>query len=174
MRALVVFESLWGDVERIARAIADVLEETMIVEVVITDSAPSDIDGFDLLVVGAPTHRQSMSRPATREEAHRVYGAPHVLNRGVREWLYDLSVPHTKATALAFSTALDEPRLPGSAAKAIRYELRSLGLDTPVKAETFRVAAFEGPLLDGELERAVAWIRSAIASDAASGASTES
>ena len=145
----------------------------MIVETVITDSAPSDIDGFDLVVVGAPTHRQSMSRPATREEAQSAYGAPYVPDRGVREWLYDLQEPHTKAIGLAFDTRLNEPRLPGSAGKAIRYELRSLGLDTPVKAETFRVATYGGPLLDDELERAVAWIRAVVAGPAAQIRSTE-
>jgi len=46
---------------------------------------------------------------------------------------------------------------PRSAAKAARHELRSLGFDTSATARTFRVHGYEGPLLDGELDRARAW-----------------
>ena len=114
-----------------------------------------------------------MSRPATREEAQDKYGAPYMSSRGIREWLYDLQAPHTRAVGLAFDTRLNEPRLQGSAAKAIRYELRSLGLDTPIKAETFRVHAFVGPLIEGETERAVEWIRAAVASGLTQAANNE-
>lgn len=158
MRALVVYESLWGNTEQVARAIAAELSETMQVEIVDSDSAPTSVDGVELVVVGAPTHAFSMSRPATRDEARSKHGAPHVPTRGIREWLGDLQKPQTPVTALAFDTRVDRPRLPGSAAKAIRSELRSLGCATPIKAETFRVHGYSGPLLDGEIERAAHWI----------------
>ena len=135
MRALVVYETLWGDPEQVARAVAAELESTMTVEVVDSDSAPASVDGFDLLVVGAPTHAFSMSRPSTREQAGKQRNAPHVPTRGIREWLETLSRPDAAITALTFDTRVNAPRLPGSAAKVIRHELRSLGFDTPVKAQ---------------------------------------
>jgi hypothetical protein len=61
--------------------------------------------------------------------------------------------------AVAFDTRVNTPRLPGSAAKAARHELRSLGFDVGTKAKTFRVHGYEGPLIDGELERAAKWAR---------------
>ena len=64
---------------------------------------------------------------------------------------------------LAFDTRVDKPRMPGSAAKAAKHDLRSLGFGTTVKQETFRVHGYEGPLLDGELERASAWADEVIA-----------
>lgn len=160
MRALIVYESLWGNTEQIARAIGKELEATLTVEVVDSDSAPASVDGVDLLVVGAPTHAFSLSRPATREEARTARNAPHVPTNGIREWLHTLSRTDAAITAVAFDTRVDTPRLPGSAAKAIRHELRSLGFDTAAKSKSFRVHGYEGPLIDGETDRAVAWIRS--------------
>ena len=66
MRALVVYESLWGNTEALARAIADTLSSRGTIDVFDSDAAPSSTDGYDLVVVGAPTHAFSMSRPATR------------------------------------------------------------------------------------------------------------
>jgi hypothetical protein len=159
MRALVVYESLWGNTEKIARAIAHELEQAIDVEVVDSDHAPSDLNGYDLVAIGGPTHAFSMSRPATREGALRNNGAPHAPQRGLREWLEQLLPIPIPVPAVAFDTRVELPRLPGSAAKAARHEMRSLGFDVTRKAESFRVHGYEGPLVDGELERAVAWAR---------------
>ncbi len=159
MRALIVYESLWGNTEGVARAIAEQLQTAMTVEVVDADAAPTNIDGFDLVLVGGPTHAFSMSRPTTRENAVSQHGAPWAPARGIREWLGVLEhAPHgTKAAT--FDTRVDRPRLPGSAARAAKQELRSLGFDIVVKQETFRVHDYEGPLIDGELERAGQWAK---------------
>ncbi|MCP2031050.1 hypothetical protein L1277_001141 [Okibacterium sp. HSC-33S16] len=158
MRALVVYESLWGNTGQVARAIADRLGSTATVDVVDSDAAPATVDGYDLVVVGGPTHAFSMTRPATRAEAVTKHAAPHQPARGIREWLDQLERPSTPIAAIAFDTRVDSPRLPGSAAKAMRHELRSLGFETMVKQETFRVHGYEGPLLDGELARAAGWV----------------
>ncbi len=157
MRTLVVYESLWGNTEKVARAIADGLRESGTVDVVDSDAAPDGISGYDLLVAGGPTHAFSMTRSATRDEAVTTRHAPHRVERGLREWLAQLERPASPIPAVTFDTRVDSPRLPGSAAKAARHELRSLGFDTSATARTFRVHGYEGPLLDGELDRARAW-----------------
>jgi flavodoxin len=162
MRALIVYESIWGNSEQVARAIAAALEPDMSVEVVNAETAPESVAGYDLVVIGGPTHAFSMSRPTTRQSAVDQQNAPKLVTKGIREWLDGLE-PVTGVTALAFDTRIDSPRLPGSAAKAARHELRSHGFDVPVKAMTFRVAGTEGPLIDGELERAAAWARESVA-----------
>lgn len=159
MRAIVVYESLWGNTEKVARAVAQALEPSLQVEVVDTDAAPTDLEGYDLVVVGGPTHAFSMTRPATREGAVKSSGAPRAPKRGIREWLSDVTPVNREIPAAAFDTRIDSPRMPGSAAKAARHELRSLGFDVTTKAETFRVHGTEGPLIDGEFERAAAWAR---------------
>ena len=157
MRALVVYESLWGNTEKVARAVAETLTGIGTVDVVESDSAPTSVEGYDLVMVGGPMHAFSMTRAATRTEAVTAHTAPHLPGRGIREWLSELDTPAPPIPAAAFDTRVDKPRLPGSAAKSARHELRSLGFETSVKAETFRVQGYEGPLLDGELDRARAW-----------------
>lgn len=159
MRALVVYESLWGNTEKVARAIAAELQKTMEVVVNDTDTAPGSVDGFDLVLVGGPTHALSMSRASTRADAVTSRHAPQHPGRGIREWFNDLSPAPEGTRGASFDTRLDSPRLPGSAAKAAKHELRSLGFTVIVKPETFRVHGGEGPLVDGELERAAEWAR---------------
>lgn len=159
MRAVVVYESLWGNTEKVARAVAGELGRTMTVGVFDAESAPESVEGYDLVVVGGPTHGFSMSRPSTRESAVTQNGAPRAPARGIREWLAQLPHLASPIRAVAFDTRVDKPRLPGSAAKAARHELRSLGFDVALKARSFRVHGYEGPLIDGELGRAVEWAR---------------
>jgi hypothetical protein len=159
MRALVVYETLWGNTGRIAEAVAAELEKTMAVDLMDSDSAPSSTEGYDLVVVGGPTHAFSMSRPRTRHGAVEQNGAPHNPSRGIREWLDALHPTASPVPAGTFDTRVDTPRLPGSAAKAARHELRSLGFDVSTKAKSFRVHGYEGPLINGEVERAAEWAR---------------
>ena len=157
MRALVVYESLWGNTEKVARTIGARLAPGADVEVLDSDAAPVSVEGYGLLVVGGPTHAFSMSRAATRADAVTSHAAPHEPARGIREWLSQLERSSDGIPAAAFDTRVDKPRLPGSAAKAARHELRSLGFNTSLKQQTFRVHGYEGPLLDGETERAALW-----------------
>lgn len=157
MRALVVYESLWGNTEQVARAVAAELAGLGSVDVMTSDAAPGTVDGYDLVVVGGPTHAFSMTRASTRADAVKSRFAPFQPTRGIREWLHDLDRPTTSIPAIAFDTRVDKPRLPGSAAKSAKHELHSLGFDTSVQQETFRVHGYEGPLLDGEIDRAHAW-----------------
>ncbi len=144
---------------------AEELAKTGSVEVVDVDAAPDAVDGFDLVVVGGPTHGFSMTRPSTRAGAVSQNGAPHAPARGIREWLGGLAHVSTPVMAVAFDTRVDSPRLPGSAAKAARHELRSLGFSVgAVKPKSFRVHGYEGPLVDGELDRATEWARSLVTS----------
>lgn len=160
MRALVVYESMWGNTEKVARAVAHGIEDACAVEVLdVSADVPQELAGFDLLVVGGPTHAFSMSRPSTREDAV-TKGAPagHE-GRGIREWLDGL--PESHLPVATFDTRVGKVKhLPGSAAKKAAKEVRRHHLGRVVDTESFYVDDLEGPLLDGELERAEAWGRS--------------
>jgi hypothetical protein len=159
VRAIVVYESIWGNTEQVARAVATELESSMTVELFDTDSAPDLLDAYDLVVVGGPTHAFSMSRPATRETAVSTRGADRAPARGIREWIEAAgSTPRDIAVAV-FDTRVETPRVPGSAAEIARRALGAHGFNTTVDAESFRVHGYEGPLVDGELERATLWAR---------------
>jgi hypothetical protein len=157
-RALVVFESMFGNTEAVAQAVADGLSSVMDAHVADVALAPSALDDIDLLVVGAPTHAFGLSRPRTRADA--VRRGAHVdaaRGKGVREWIAMIDRSSVGATiATAFDTRVRSPRLPGSAARAARRRLRRLGFRV-LPTSSFWVTGTPGPLAEGELERAHRW-----------------
>jgi hypothetical protein len=63
MHALVVYESMFGDTEQVAHAIAEGVGTRAVVRVVAIGDAPTPVpDTVDLVVVGGPTHAFGMSR----------------------------------------------------------------------------------------------------------------
>lgn len=156
MRALVVYESMFGNTQKIAEAIAGGLALTMTTDIVEAGSAGRSLAGVDLLVVGGPTHAFGMSRESTRESAHdRTSGTVVSKAGGIREWIAALDADGTPFAT--FDTKVERPRLPGSAAHAARRHLRRRGLRPVAAATSFHVTGMEGPLADGEEERARRW-----------------
>ena len=162
-RALVVYESLFGGTEQIARAIATGLERSLDVRVGSVEQLPaSDVGHADLLVLGGPTHAHSMSLPATRaeaiawthDEARHLTLAPGTHSIGVREWLDDLAVVSRFA---AFDTRASIPRLlSGAASHAIARALAKRGGVAITEPESFLVDSANA-LADNEVQRAIAW-----------------
>ncbi|BBH69955.1 hypothetical protein ACTI_66400 [Actinoplanes sp. OR16] len=68
MKALVVYESMFGNTEAVARALAEGLGESLDVIVADVQDRPA-VGDADVLVAGAPTHAFSLSRPSTRADA---------------------------------------------------------------------------------------------------------
>ena len=157
MKALVVYESMFGNTEAIARAVADRLSEAF--EVTLSDvRAMPPAHDVDLLVVGAPTHALSLSRPSTREEAIRQGAEQGLASRGMREWLDGLPIDLHRLPYAAFDTRVSRVRrLPGSAARSASRILRRHEGVPVVAAESFFVDDVRGPLGEEELERARAW-----------------
>ncbi|HET8600984.1 MAG TPA: flavodoxin domain-containing protein [Segeticoccus sp.] len=164
--ALVVYESMWGNTAQVARAIAKGLSEMMDVDVVDVHEAPAEPTAdVSLVVAGGPTHAFSMSRPKTRADAVRQ-GAPEPdVDLGIREWLEALPSGDHPQTLATFDTRVDKVRhLPGSAARSAAKTARRRGYHATAYAQSFYVRDMEGPLLDGELDRATAWGRQLAAS----------
>lgn len=162
MHAMVVYETVWGNTEQLAREIAEGIGADT-VDVVDAASAPPAIeDDIDLLVVGGPTHAFSMSTASTRESA-RQQGATRIPAGGIREWIERLSTPTSSVPVATFDTRVVSPRLPGSASKKAMKKLVALGFRPAVKPETFGVHGYSGPVADGELERARQWGRTVAA-----------
>lgn len=160
MRALVVYETMWGNTGEIAASIADGIrtqrgvEDVQLVEAAqAAEEIPAHVD---LVVVGGPTHAFSMSKSSTRDSA-RQQGATANPERGIREWIEGLTTPPSPLMVATFDTRTVAPRLPGSAAKKALKKLVALGFRPAVKPESFGVHGYSGPLADGELERAREW-----------------
>jgi hypothetical protein len=162
MRALVVFESMFGNTQSVARAVAEGLSSHVSVDLVEVGAAPPVIgEDVELLVVGGPTLAFGMSRPGTRQGAAKQ--APQGLvskGIGLREWLPAQRGGSGRVSVAAFDTRFGKPRwLVGSAARAAERRLRRLGFAVLAPSESFFVKATSGPLLDGERERALEWGR---------------
>ncbi|MEV4077556.1 flavodoxin family protein [Nonomuraea fuscirosea] len=166
MDALVVYESMFGNTEEIAKAIAEGISTRLRTEVAEAGRAPGAVGAeVGLLVVGGPTHAFAMSRASTRRSAAQQATRPLVsAGNGVREWLATLRTSSAGLRSAAFDTRVAKPRLPGSAARGIARRLRRLGVRVLVPAQSFYVLGTEGPLVEGELERARKWGESLAAS----------
>lgn len=162
-RALVVYESFFGNTEEVARAVARGLELGGLSASVV-DAASADhshLERYDVLVVGAPTHAFALSRPATRQSAAEQGGSTRYKSRGMREWLSCLPFPERRRLAAAFDTRAHAVRhLPVSAAASAGHLLKQRGYRLLDRPRGFVVQALEGPLEPHETERAVEWGRS--------------
>ena len=70
MRAVIVYESMFGNTHAIADAVGKGLEPMLEVVVVpLAEAGRERLGDADLLVVGGPTHFHGMSRPRTRKWA---------------------------------------------------------------------------------------------------------
>jgi len=165
MDAVVVYESMFGNSERVARAVAEGLGERVGVTVLDVDdpaAAPEGLQDADLLVAGGPTHAFGMTRPATRADAvQRATGDVSGRTRGLREWVESVPRQGDARLAATFDTRVTKVKpLPGSAARGAAKVLRRAGFRMLVAPASFYVGDVEGPLDDGELDRARAWGRS--------------
>ncbi|WP_454044363.1 flavodoxin domain-containing protein [Cellulosimicrobium sp. Marseille-Q8652] len=165
MDAVVVYESMYGNSERVARAVARGLADGVRVTVLDVDdpaAAPGALPGADLLVAGGPTHAFGMTRPATRADAvQRATGEVSRRTRGLREWVEALPRSADAGLAATFDTRVTKVKpLPGSAARGAAKVLRRAGFRMLTPPASFYVGDVEGPLDEGELDRAESWGRS--------------
>lgn len=162
MRAVVVYESMYGNTRQVAEAIAEGFGSTDTVVLPVATADASAIEGAELLVVGAPTHAFGLSRPKTRaaaaDAAHKQGSGlvlePGATGPGVREWLASLAPPTTRLAA--FDTRMTGAGMLGRAGRTMRRTLRRRGMELVVPAESFLVGK-NNRLRPGELERARRW-----------------
>jgi len=181
LQALVVYESMFGNTEQVAGAVARGLQlegvDTGLVE---ARSAPTRLSSdLDLLVVGGPTHAFSMSRSSTRADAVGRGAAHERAELGIREWLGSLQLAAGRRPGLAaFDTRVTRVRrIPQAAGPSASRLGRHRGLQRFARPMGFLVEDTKGPLVEHELEHAVAWGRSlgvALVNRAAAGAGSTS
>jgi flavodoxin len=136
MRIQVIYDSKFGNTERIARAIAEAFGPDARVDVV-GDGGKIE-SGISMLVVGGPTQAHGTS-PAMRDFLDQV---PKLAGMAVA----------------AFDTRLTWPKLlSGAASDRIAKALTKRGGHLVAPPESFLVSGGEGPLVEGELDRAKAW-----------------
>ena len=164
MKAVIVYESMYGNTHAIADHIGEGLRSSMEVATVTPGPAVGALlADADLVVVGGPTHVHGMTSKKSREAAvdavekrDDVELDPTVPEEGLRDWFHDL--PKASGTpSAAFDTRIDAaPALTGRASKGIARRLHKHGFEVVVDPESFLVDKHD-QLLEGEVERARAW-----------------
>lgn len=180
MRALVVYESMYGNTHTVAVNIAAGLSAKHDVTLVpVTRATPELVAAADLLVVGGPTHMHGMSSPSSRrlaadtarKEGSELTMDPDADGPGVRGWLNGLGSQGMPGRlgrldrlgsghdtlAVAFDTRFDGvPLLTGRASRGISRLLARHGYRLFAASESF-VVSKQTTLLDGEAARARSW-----------------
>ena len=144
MKTLVVYDSVYGNTETIARAIAEAIPGE--VQVLRVGQVQAEVlETVDLLVIGSPTHG-ALPTDAAQALVDRI-GPP----------------PHEGARVATFDTRLTWRFLEkwgGFAAPKMADMLRSKGWTIAGEPGGFFVKGLKkGPLKKGEVERASAWAR---------------
>ena len=142
MRVLIVYDSVYGNTEKIAKAIGGAI--TGEVKVLRVDEAnPSELKTIDLFIVGSPT-QGGRPTPAIRDFLNKV---PEPSLKGINVAAFDTRIP------------MKLVRVFGYAAGRIADNLKGKGGTLVASPEGFFVKGSKGPLREGELERAVGWAK---------------
>jgi flavodoxin len=138
VKALVVYDSAYGNTRQVAEAIVDALGPLQAEAVSVTEFEASALTEGDLLVVGSPINGWRPTPKITELLAALGDGR---LN-GVK--------------AAAFDTRV-RLFIHGDAAKKMTESLKTGGAEIISKPMAFYVKGSEGPLRSGELDKAAAW-----------------
>lgn len=149
MKALVVYDSVFGNTEKVAQAMAEALAcEARRVTAV----TPEQLAGLDALIVGSPTQAFQALKPVKAF----LKSIPAGSLKGVKVAAFDTRMDVKEvnnAVLTVFAKAF------GYAAEPIGKRLVQKGGTQAVLPEGFVVTGEKGPLRDGELERAAAWAK---------------
>jgi len=146
MKALIVYDSAYGNTEKIANSIgAEISSDVKVVHASKVDSP--DLESVELLIVGAPTYG----------------GRPTPPVKGFIDKLAENSLKGISVAA--FDTRLPQRwvRIFGFAAGKIAKSLKAKGGNLR-GSEGFFVVGGKGPLREGELERAASWAKQIVKS----------
>jgi flavodoxin len=158
MKALVVYDSVFGNTEQIAQAIGNALGSHEDVEILrVSNAKPEQLTGLKLLIVGSPTQK---FRP-TAAINNLLKRVPKNGLKGVKIAAFDTRLTMSdieKSPILSFFV-----RLFGYAAQPISDRLKKKGAELIIPPEGFLVEGTQGPLKEGELERAANWAKQIIA-----------
>jgi hypothetical protein len=164
MRALVVYESMYGNTHVVASNIADGLRaEHEVILVPVGEAIGELLAWADLVIVGGPTHMHRLSTVSSRRMAAQAAASqanglkldPGAGGLGLREWFGD--IPARRVLAATFDTRINgRPAFTGRASRSIRSLLKRHGYHVIAAPESFLVTS-RSALLGGEAARAHRW-----------------
>ncbi len=157
MKCLVVYDSYFGNTEKIARAVGDALSTSLEVEVVRISELKADaLAGLNVLIAGTPT------RGFRASDAFKAYmkEMPTTQLKNIKVAAFDTRIALEDMDNKAGHFFM---KIFGYAAGPLTEQLKAKGGQVIVPGEGFFVLDSEGPLKDGEIERAAAWAKTILA-----------
>jgi flavodoxin len=140
MKTLVVYDSMYGFTEKIAKAIGSGISgEVKVVR--FTEIKLSDIESADLLIIGSPTQGGRMLKPL-QEWLDKLQEA---ILKGKKVAVFDTRIPAAWVKIFSFAG----PKIAGV--------LKKKGANLIGEPQGFFVKAAKGPFVDGEEARAREW-----------------
>lgn len=149
LKVLVVYDTVYGNTAKIAEALIEGIGGNQESQLIKAQEASTDhFEDVDLLLVGSPTHAGTFIEPVKKFLA----GIPAGALKNVKAAAFDTSFDiQTQGAFLRFIM-----KTFGYAAPKIAKKLAEKGA-TVLATETFIVLETEGPLQEGEVERAKEW-----------------
>jgi flavodoxin len=151
MKYLVIYDSIFGNTEKIAQAIAGELSKTGHGSAIRVENANLEmLSGLDLLLAGSPT-RAFQPTPAVKDFLKSLPGS---VLKGMKAAAFDTRMDVKEVNNLILTVVAG---IFGYAAGTIAGLLKRKGtLVLPPEGDFF-VTGSEGPLHEGEMERAAQW-----------------
>jgi len=145
---LVIYDSIFGNTAKIAKAIGEALGDADVKKV--TEVTPPDLDDLKVLFVGSPTRGFN----PTPDIKNFLKGLNKGALNGIKAAAFDTRIPYENADPAFLRLMI---RWFGYADEKMIKQLSRAGADLAIDSEGFGVKDSEGPLIDGEIERAKAW-----------------
>ena len=153
MKILVVYDSVFGNTEKIAQAIGAALTpQGEVTTVRVSNVTLEQLTGLEFLIVGSPTRGFRPTEGITKFLKRLAINGL----KGVKVAAFDTRLASTDIQSALLRAFV---RIGGYAAKPIADQLKKCGGELVIPPEGFFVKASEGPLKEGELERAAAWVK---------------
>jgi flavodoxin len=152
MKALIVYDSVFGNTEKVAQAMGAALEgQAEVTAKRVGAVTAADLAGVDALLVGSPT-RKFTATPAIKDW---IKGLASGSLQGVKVAAFDTRVAVTEGPAILKFFV----KLFGYAAEPMAKSLIKKGGVQAMAPAGFIVEGSEGPMREGEFERAAAWAK---------------
>ena len=142
MRALIIYDSVYGNTEKLAKAIGNAISGDVKV-LRVGEVNPAELNEVNLLVIGSPTFGGKPSQ-SMLDFFDKI---PESMLKGVNVAVFDTRVLSIMA------------KMFGHAAGKIAYRVKKKGGNIIVSPEGFFLTGVKGQIKEGELERALTWAK---------------
>ena len=150
MKILIIYDSLFGNTQKIAEAIEakfSLVHESKVFKV--GSVSPNILKEADALIIGSPTHGGRPTDPI--KKLIHSFSKDMIVNRKVAT--FDTSFP-TKNMGFFINKIV---KFFGNASYRLSNELSKKGANV-IDSKIFYVLGKEGPLQEGEIEKAQLWV----------------